>query len=191
MSTKREVLQETAKVFDPLGLLQPVTVAAKILIQKLWKEGIDWDEPLPPSLDQKWRAVATEIGDGTKLEFPRRYFTSVSVDSSDTELNVFADASQKAYGATAYLVRENQSSLAMAKSRVAPTKKKPTLPELELLAALTAARLASYLQEQLQVTVTLWSDSQILLHWLKSTKLLKPFVNSRIQEVKKLTSISN
>ena len=193
LSTKREVLQETAKVFDPLGLLQPVTVAAKILIQELWKEGIDWDEPLPPSLDQKWRAVATEIGDATKLEFPCRYFTSdVSVDSSDTELHVFADASQKAYGAAAYLVCESQSSLAMAKSRVAPTKKKPTLPELELLAALTAARLASYLQEQLQVTrVTLWSDSQIVLHWLKSTKVLKPFINSRIQEVKKLTSISN
>ena len=193
LSTKREVLQETAKVFDPLGLLQPVTVAAKILIQELWKEGIDWDEPLPPSLDQKWRAVAEEIGDATKLEFPRRYFTSDgSVDSSDTELHVFADASQKAYGAAAYLVRENQSSLAMAKSRVAPTRKKLTLPELELMAALTAARLASYLQEQLQVTrVTLWSDSQIVLHWLRSTKLLKPFINTRIQEVKNLTSISN
>ena len=87
LSTKREALQETPQVFDPLGLLQPVTVAAKILIQELSKEGIDWDEPLPPSLDQKWRAVAKKIGDATRLEFPRRYFTSdVSVDSSDTEL---------------------------------------------------------------------------------------------------------
>ena len=59
LSTKREVLQETAKVFDPLGLLQPVTVAAKILIHELWKEGIDWDESLPTSLDQKWRCNQT------------------------------------------------------------------------------------------------------------------------------------
>ena len=94
------------------------------------------------------------------------YFTSdISDDSSDTELHVFADSSQKAYAAADYLVRENQSSLAMVKSRVAPKKKKPTLPELKLMAALTAARLASYLQEQLQVTiVTLWSDSRIALH---------------------------
>ena len=193
LSTKREVLQETEKIFDPLGLLEAVTVGAKILIQELWKEGIDWDEPLPPSLDHKWRAAAKEIGVATKLEFPRRYPPSdVSVDSSDTELHVFADARQKAYGAAAYLVRKNQSSLAMAKSRVAPTKKKLTLPEPKLMAALTAARLASYLQEQLQVVrVTLWSDSQIVLHWLRSTKLLKPFINTPIQEVKKLTSISN
>ena len=34
LSTKREVLQETAKVFDLLGLLQPVTVAAKIIIEE-------------------------------------------------------------------------------------------------------------------------------------------------------------
>ena len=90
------------------------------------------------------------------------------------------------------MVREKQWSLAMAKSRFAPTKKKLTLPELERMAALTAARLASHLQEQLQVMrVTLWSDSQIVLHWLKGTKLLKPFLNTCIQEVKKLTSISN
>ena len=186
LSTKREALQETAKIFDPLGLLQPVTAAAKILIQEVRQEGIDWDEPLPSSLDQKWSVLAKEIGDATKLEFPRRYVTSdVCVDSNDKELHVFADASQKAYGAAAYLVRGNQSSLAMTKSRVAPTRKQLTLPELELMAALTAACLASYLQEQLQVTrVTLWSDSQIVLHWLNSTKILKPFISNRIQEVK-------
>ena len=103
LSTKREILQETAKVFDPLGLLQTVTVAAKILIQELWQEGIDWEEPLPPSLGQKWRVLAKEIGDATKLEFPRRYFTSgVCVESNDTELQDLADACQKTYGAAAY-----------------------------------------------------------------------------------------
>ena len=53
------------------------------------------------------------------------------------------------------------------------------------MAALTAARLASYLQERLQVIrVTLCSSAQ-------STKLLKPFIDTCIQEVKKLTSISS
>ena len=124
-------------------------------------EGIDLDEPLPPSLDQNWRAVTKEIGNATKLEFPRRYFTfDFSGDSSDTELHVFADASQKAYGAAAYVVHGNQSSLAMAKSRVAPTKKKLTLTELELMAALTAARMVA---KQIAVAFAAYNRSSPLL----------------------------
>ena len=108
---------------------------------------------MAPSLYQKWYVLTKEIGDATKLEFPRRYFTfDVCVDGNDTEQHVFADRKR---------VRGNQSSLALAKPRVEPTKKQFTLPELELAASLTAGRLASYLQaEQLQVTrATLWSDS--------------------------------
>jgi hypothetical protein len=37
--TKREVLRESSKIYDPLGILTPVTIRAKILIQELWKEG--------------------------------------------------------------------------------------------------------------------------------------------------------
>ena len=106
---------------------------------------------------------------------------SLSIAVIQNYSHVFADASQKAYGATAYLVCGNQSSLAMAKSRVAPTKKKLTLPELKLMAALTTACLASHLQEHLQVTKVTWSDSQIVFHWLKSTKFLKAFINTCIQ----------
>ena len=33
--TKREVLRESSKVFDPLGTLSPVTIKAKVFMQKL------------------------------------------------------------------------------------------------------------------------------------------------------------
>ena len=80
----------------------------------------------------------------------------------------------------------------MAKSRATPTRKEVTLSELELMTALTAERLASYLQKQLQVKrVTLRCDSQIFLHWLNSTKILEPSISSHIRKVKKQTSISD
>ena len=79
----------------------------------------------------------------------------------------------------------------MAKSPIAPAKKL-TLPQLELTAAVIGARLASYLQSQLHLNkVYLWSDSQIVLYWLHSTKELKPFVANRVREIKERTSLTS
>ena len=39
--TKREVLQQSSKIFDPLGFLSPVTIRAKLFIQSLWQKLID------------------------------------------------------------------------------------------------------------------------------------------------------
>ena len=48
--TKRNVLQISSKVYDPLGLLFPVTIRTKLLIQELWEQQPEWDEPLSPEL---------------------------------------------------------------------------------------------------------------------------------------------
>ncbi|XP_077280500.1 uncharacterized protein LOC143907531 [Temnothorax americanus] len=45
--TKRRVLSETARFFDPLGWLAPVVIRAKILIQSAWLQKLDWDDLLP------------------------------------------------------------------------------------------------------------------------------------------------
>lgn len=39
--TKRNVLSVTAKLFDPLGLLSPVIVKAKMFMQQLWLMKVD------------------------------------------------------------------------------------------------------------------------------------------------------
>ena len=41
--TKREILQQTSRVYNPLGLLSPVTVLAKLLMQSLWQQKYSWD----------------------------------------------------------------------------------------------------------------------------------------------------
>ena len=103
---------------------------------------------------------------------------------------MFADASPKAYGAVAYIRQGNQIAFVMAKTRVAPLKKL-SLPKLELMAAKVGANLAAFFQNSLtknfpNLQVFLWSDSQIVLHWLHSSKTLPQFVSNRIQEIKGL-----
>jgi len=100
---------------------------------------------------------------------------------------VFADASAKAYGAVAYVHKGSEISLAMSKSRVAPLKAL-TLPRLELMAAVSASRVAKFVQTSLSpsntpVPVHLWTDSQIVLHWLRNGSHAQSFVNQRINEI--------
>ncbi|KRY96733.1 hypothetical protein T4B_14739, partial [Trichinella pseudospiralis] len=52
--TKRKLISDASKLYDPLGFLTPFVVRAKILFQKLWQAGIDWDEPLTTSIAEDW-----------------------------------------------------------------------------------------------------------------------------------------
>ena len=51
--TKRTILSDVSKLFDPLGWFAPVLVYAKILIQDLWIAAVDSDELVPDSISIK------------------------------------------------------------------------------------------------------------------------------------------
>lgn len=48
--SKRTILSEVARLFDPLGLLRPVIVIAKLSLQELWQSGVHWDETVPQNI---------------------------------------------------------------------------------------------------------------------------------------------
>ena len=177
----------SSKVYDPLGILSPVTIQAKILMQDLWRSGIAWDDPLSPEHTNRWWKIAEDLQDTSKITIPRFYFTPTR--SQPVELHVFADASMKAYGAIAFLRSGENTCFTLARSRVAPLKPH-TLPRLELMAAVVASRLAQFVLSSLphllqKSSVKLWSDSQIVLHWLFSQKRLKQFISNRVQDINK------
>ena len=77
------------------------------------------------------------------------------------------------------------TNLIFSKARVAPNKS-ITLPRLELLAVLIRTRSLRFVEESLQVNITeqiLWTDSQLVLRWIKSNKMLSPFVQQRIDKI--------
>ena len=99
---------------------------------------------------------------------------------------VFSDASTKAYGAAVYLSYQDQVALVMSKSCVAPTKS-ITLPKLELMDAVMAARLANLVKLSLDNYIFsythLWMDSQLVLYWIYKQTSSKPFIHLRVTEI--------
>ncbi|XP_076763724.1 uncharacterized protein LOC143431095 [Xylocopa sonorina] len=186
--TKRSILSQVAKLFVPLGLLGPVIVRAKIIIQLLWKAGVSWDETIPTGIHTVWVQFKEQLPCLEEISFDRLIVTP---NSNEIQMHGFCDASERAYGACIYLRSTNAKgqcriSLICSKSRVAPVKS-CTLPRLELCAALLLARLYSATERALQLKlhkVYFWSDSTITLHWINTEPhLLKTFVSNRITEI--------
>lgn len=176
--SKRAVLSLSSKLYDPLGFVEPVTVKAKIMMQELWKHNLTWDKELLDDFKENWVRWLNELKNLTPLEIPIQYFNNVD---SEVQLHVFCDSSQLAYGAVAYLRGTTPKSgtkctFIMSKSKVAPIKLQ-TMPRLELIAAVLEAELSKYLSNTIlpkfhTSQIILWSDSQIVLSWISSSKHL-------------------
>jgi len=133
--TKRQVLSDVSRIFDPLGLLAPIVIQFKIIFQKLWLLNLDWDDPLPTKLADNWLKWRADLDALQKFQLPR----FVANDADNIELHGFSDASTKAYAAVVYSRVTNDDgsisvSLVAAKTRVVPLKQQ-SFPRLELCAA--------------------------------------------------------
>lgn len=202
--TKRMVLSDMSKLFDPHGLLAPIILIAKLVMQQLWQQNVEWDEAIPKEQLRTWNRFRSELSSLNSLRINRR----ITVDDAvAVELHGFADASKVAYGCCIYLRSVKSDGVAemrliCGKSRVAPMKEiqrdikldatpdEMTIPRLELCAALLLAEQVEKVRETLALTtakVVLWSDSKIVLNWLKQMKTNTPvFVQNRVVKIRKL-----
>ncbi|XP_043506296.1 uncharacterized protein LOC122526811 [Frieseomelitta varia] len=110
----------------------------------------------------------------------------------------FCDASEKAYGACVYLKSTDQVGrtsvhLICSKSRVAPLKSQ-TLLRLELCAAVLLTKVVTDTVKALKMPLEpaiLWTDSMIVLHWIKTPlHLLKTFVSNWVAQIQQRTQFS-
>ena len=113
--SKRNILQDSSQLYDPLGWATPVTIRAKILLQEMWQKKCTWDTPLDDNITDRWLNIRGDILALPTLTFPRAYFPSLP-DRKIDHIYVFADASTKAYGAIVYLHSKDNLSFIMSKS---------------------------------------------------------------------------
>lgn len=197
--TKRSVLSMVAQIFDPMGILAPYTIRAKILLQMLWVEKVKWDETIGEEMRKLFRNWYEEMNEIGKVEIDRCYFKESPQNISDVSLHCFCDASLQAYCAVIYLryvinSTEIRVSLVNAKARVAPLKEL-TIPRLELMGCLIGARLVNFTKDAFnkeKFEIFMWTDSTIALHWIKTTaNVWKPFVSNRVKELQTISEPKN
>ena len=192
--TKRGVIRIIATLFDPLGFLSPFVFIAKRLMQELWLQNVDWDDPLPEPQLRTWKLWLQDRTNVTEFRVPRCYTPDLWF-ASRVELHIFADASEVGFGAVAYIrvitdSSQPQLSFVFAKTRNAPLKKL-TIPRLELQAAVLASRMYTKLKTELSVQfnrVLLWSDSTTALQYIKNTsRRFHCWTANRVQEILQAT----
>ena len=111
------------------------------------------------------------------------------IGGENLQLICFCDASEKTYATAIYLKTfsedKTEVNLLVSKLRIAP-KKKMSIPRLELLALLIGMRSLKFVSKELKfenTKITVWTDSQRVLNWIKTKKPLSVFVCNGLTEI--------
>ena len=190
-STKRKLLSEIAKIFDPLGWIAPITITFKMLMQATWVKGLQWDGTLPVDLEETWQAAHEQLNSLHQIQFRRSL-------CSESKKNRIANIRRR--------IRKGLCSCSPSQSRktrwityhkapcmqnegVAPLKS-ISIPKLELCAGHLAARLMKSCLQAISKTrfkvssIHAWSDSTITLAWISGEpRPCNTFVSNRVSDI--------
>ena len=187
--TKRIVLAQMMRIYDPIGFVCAFILKGKILLRETWEKRLEWDEPLPEDLRSKWVEFLCAVYDLGKLEYPRS-MKPPKAEGYPT-LILLSDASEKAYGFVAYarwLCTDGsfQSRFVMAKNRIAPLIQRST-PQLELNGAVVSKRGRGVIEKEVRYKfekVLHIVDSEIVLAMLhKTSTRFKLYEGVRVGEI--------
>ena len=197
--TKRSIVGVASRVYDPVGLVSPVTIRFKVLFQELCQAKLGWDEPLTPDLLSKWQTLVSSLQKVQPISIPRCYFENFTLPVSSCRLLGFCDASKSAYAAVIYLLIESEcgclARFVACKTRVSPVKGQ-TIPRLELLSALLLSKLMTSVTQALEPEISLgepnyFTDSMVSLYWIKGQEReWKPFVQNRVNQIRSVSQPS-
>ena len=190
--TRRSMLKWLPSHWDPLGLLEGVTMPARAFqYSKEIYEKYDWDEPISDEDKSQWIPLATTITKCMNTTIPRHHDFD---PKQKVRLHVYSDASAQWGGCCAYLTQGGKSTLVAAKA-IKPEKrleKNITIPKREMCALVLGAQMMNKLKETYkgiypELECHLYSDSQIVLWQLANDhKPQKMFIKNRIKQIKEL-----
>lgn len=196
--TRRGILSVVSSIYDPLGFLSPVILSAKRILQDLCREGIGWDNVIPPMYVQRWMNWLDDLHRLDSFKVRRCLKPDGFGEVKSAQMHHFSDASEQGYGVVSYLLLHNNqnlvhSTLLVSKARVTPLKP-ITIPRLELTAATLASRIDRIWTKELKMPFQdsiFWTDSTSVLKYLRNkTSRFKCFVANRVSEILKASDVS-
>ena len=197
--TKRSILSLSAAVYDPLGVVSPITARVKTIFQLICKEKGGWDEKVSLLISKMWFEFLDALESSKILEIDRFCFVSRFDEVKLVELHGFSDSSIVVYCAVVYLrvVFENHVRVFFlcSKNKVAPLKK-ISIPRLELVGCLLLSTLIGSIRRAISSRIKIdsthcWTDSEVALCWIKGNrKMWKPWVENRVVGIRKVVEKS-
>ena len=181
------------KIYDPLGLICPFTLMAKVYLRETWSRKLEWDDQLPADLCKNWFNFFTALFKLQRLNLDRCLRPADSVGRP--WLIILSDGSDLAYGFAAYVRWKLESGLfwcrlIMAKCRIAPINKLST-PQMELNAAVLSKRGRKVLEKEMRFDfekVLQIVDSETVLSMIKKTSTrFRVYEGVRIGEIQAAT----
>ena len=192
--TRRIVLEQVMRMYDPLGLVCPFTLWAKIYLRETWMKKLGWDDQLPDDMRDKWMNFFTLAFELEQLKLKRSLHPGDAVGRP--WLIILSDGSDLAYGFAAYIRWQLRDGgywcrLIMAKCRIAPINKLST-PQMELNAAVLSKRGRKVIEKETRFPyerVLQIVDSETVLNMVNKTSTrFKVYEGVRVGEIQAATN---
>ncbi|XP_055715164.1 uncharacterized protein LOC129809379 [Phlebotomus papatasi] len=68
---KRIILSDLASIYDPIGWLAPVTIRARLIMQRACKDQVDWNKPVSKGIVDDWKEFLRNLPEVEKIRIPR------------------------------------------------------------------------------------------------------------------------
>ncbi len=121
----RGVLVTVNSLFDPLGMVVPITIQGKLLHRELSNTKSDWDAPLAAEKEVEWNLWKDSLQDLEQLRILQTYTPMSICHSVRRETHVFSDTSVQTISAVVYFKVTDHDGMChvgftMGKDKLAP-----------------------------------------------------------------------
>ena len=99
---RRLMLSQVYSIYDPLGLLSPITIKYKLILQRMVVEGLEWDTELHDEILEVCQTILEEMLLVGEIVVPQGVVPEGS-KLTDLGLVGFSDGGNPASAATLYM----------------------------------------------------------------------------------------